>query len=142
MQRRILLLVSVLFAYLLIFPEGAFADSKEEFLENLANLEIISPKVTGLSPWASMDLADKAVCTANCQGAGTASCSGTTCSAVNRNCAAGERGYAQCGSTTQYCNECPLCGACLDGTPCATSNDCGCPQQGGFCFQHRCSCPV
>ena len=48
-------------------------------------------------------------CSANCFGAGTASCSGgSSCYAVNRNCAAGEPGHAVCyGVTSAWCDPCP-----------------------------------
>jgi hypothetical protein len=54
---------------------------------------------------------------ANCGTYPNASCStdttGATCQAVDRNCAAGERGYARCGSTYTYCPVCPS--TCTEG---------------------------
>lgn len=38
----------------------------------------------------------------SCSYSGAGSCQG-----VDQNCAAGERGYMRCGSTTTYCNACP-----------------------------------
>lgn len=54
----------------------------------------------------------KASCTADCGSAPDVTCSGSgSCTAVDRNCGAGQRGYVTCGSTTNYC---PSCG-CTEG---------------------------
>lgn len=51
-----------------------------------------------------------AYCSADC-GSYSVSCSGGTCSGVDRNCAAGQQGYVQCDGVTTYC---PACG-CNEG---------------------------
>ena len=52
-------------------------------------------------------------CTATCGGYGTVSCTvpSGTCTAVDRNCAAGQRGYVDCNGTVTFC---PVCG-CVEG---------------------------
>jgi len=55
-----------------------------------------------------------ATCTASCGSYASVSCttSGTgSCTAVDRDCAAGERGRVTCGSTTTYCPPCDTCSA-------------------------------
>lgn len=80
----------------------------------------------------------EAECTASC-GTSTVSCSiAGTCTAVDRNCSAGERGHVTCGSTTTYCpTECgcratALCGSttvsCTGSAPAScTAVDQNCP---------------
>lgn len=45
----------------------------------------------------------QSTCTATCGDGSTVMCSGNTCSAVNENCSAGTRGYAECDGTYTYC---------------------------------------
>lgn len=88
-----------------------------------------------------------ATCTASCGSYASVSCttSGTgSCTAVDRNCAVGERGRVTCGSTTTYCPPCEttcsataLCGgttvSCTGtqpGTCSAVDQDCLSNQQG------------
>ncbi len=52
-----------------------------------------------------------AYCSASCGGY-SVNCSGGTCSGVDRNCAAGQRGYVQCDGATTYC---PVCSGCNEG---------------------------
>lgn len=76
-----------------------------------------------------------ATCTASCGSYPSVSCttSGTgSCTAVDRNCAVGERGRVTCGSTTTYCPTCDetcsataLCGG--------TTVSCSAPLPGGTC---------
>lgn len=46
-----------------------------------------------------------AYCQASC-GSYSVSCSGGTCSSVDRNCAAGQQGYVQCDGAPTYCASC------------------------------------
>jgi hypothetical protein len=57
----------------------------------------------------------KSVCSADCGEYADVSCSGTTCNAVDRNCAAGQRGYVVCSGTTIYCPVCPAEPECTTG---------------------------
>jgi hypothetical protein len=141
MRRHVLLAASAFLGCLLISSGGARADSKAEFLEALSSAppEVDAP----LSAPAPLELGDKATCTANCQGAGSASCTASgSCTAVDRNCTAGQRGYAQCGSTTVYCNPCgsPTCNAVVNcgstSISCSGYSSCtpfprSCPSQRG-----------
>lgn len=65
-----------------------------------------------------------AYCEANCSPYSSVSCSGGTCSAVDRNCSAGQRGYVQCDGAPTYC---PPCG-CSEGA--VEWRDGGCCQGG------------
>jgi len=57
----------------------------------------------------------KAVCSADCGEYADVSCDGTTCNAVDRNCAADQRGYVVCNGVTTYCPVCPLEPECTTG---------------------------
>ncbi len=50
-----------------------------------------------------------ATCTADCGADPDVSCSGSSCTAVDRNCAIGERGYVSCTSETWCPTPCPVC---------------------------------
>lgn len=85
-------------------------------------------------------LGEKALCTAtaNCE-SGTVSCQGnnstTSCSAIDRNCTAGQRGSVTCDGVTTYCpTTCPTCNNCCR---CAQTGDCFacCRCDGGTLFQ-------
>lgn len=54
-----------------------------------------------------------AYCQASC-GSYNVSCSGDTCSAVDRNCGAGQQGYVQCDGVPIFCSVCGG-GQCNDG---------------------------
>ena len=96
---------------------------------------VLEAPVSGEPVPGAENLSTKALCTANC-GTTTVSCSSSgTCTAVDRNCAAGQRGYVQCGTTKTFCPSlCPVnnCGAngicatnCNPPDPdCAPSNPC------------------
>jgi hypothetical protein len=82
-------------------------------------------------------LPTKSLCSADCLGAGTASCSGSSCDAVDRNCSLGQQGYAHCGSTYSYCNACPGPG----GGDCQSQCEVTCGGPGfGFCIDGICNC--
>jgi hypothetical protein len=82
-------------------------------------------------------LPTKSTCSADCQGAGTASCTGSTCEAVNRDCSAGQQGYARCGSNYFFCSACPPGG----GGDCQSQCEVTCGGPGyGFCINGICNC--
>ena len=88
----------------------------------------------------------KATCTASCGSGSPVSCtvSSGTCTAVDRNCSAGQRGYVQCGATKTNCAlACPVlqdcsangicnmnCGVsdpdCIQSNPCVNNPARGC----------------
>ena len=66
----------------------------------------------------------KASCTADCGSFPDVSCSASgSCTAVDRNCSAGQRGYVTCGSSTTYC---PTCGCTEGATRYVTTSSCCC----------------
>ena len=75
-------------------------------------------------------------CEANCSPYSKVSCSGGTCSSVDRNCSAGQRGYVQCDGVTTYCPVCPTPG-CNEGW--VEYRDGGCCQ-GGYQKWHVYEC--
>jgi hypothetical protein len=86
---------------------------------------------------AAGKMAINSVCTANCYGAGTASCSGTSCSAEDRNCSIGQRGYAVCDGTYYFCNSCPAPPPPTCNPPCKIQ----CGITGGICMNgNQCAC--
>jgi hypothetical protein len=70
-------------------------------------------------------IAQKDMCTANCYGGGTVSCSGTgTCTAVDDNCNVGEQGHVVCNGAYTWCpTACPGCGPywCNGESDCAAN---------------------
>jgi hypothetical protein len=100
------------------------------------NLERIGMPITGMPP-AHLATAQ---CQASCYPGGPigppVSCSGGTCSAVDRDCTMGERGHVTCDGTTYYCtNPCTLCQKCYDTGDCVACCWCaggtllGCSQE-------------
>lgn len=74
---------------------------------------------------ANRELPSKCMAVASCGGSSTVSCSGTTCTAVDRNCGAFERGHATCSTgggspTTVNCPTCNCESVCVCGVPCST----------------------
>ena len=58
-----------------------------------------------------------AYCQANCYPYSNVSCSGATCSSVDRNCGAGQQGYVQCDGVPTFCPaECGGGGNCQEGS--------------------------
>ena len=57
----------------------------------------------------SAPTAVQATCTADCGSDPDVSCTGSICTAVDRNCAIGERGYVSCPSETWCASPCPVC---------------------------------
>lgn len=55
-----------------------------------------------------------AYCEASCGAYGSVNCSGGSCSAVDRNCGAGQPGYVVCDGVPTYCS--PGCGICWEGS--------------------------
>ncbi|HEY9420307.1 MAG TPA: hypothetical protein VIW92_02750 [Thermoanaerobaculia bacterium] len=112
--------------------------------------------------FAALKPIEKSTCTASC-GTSTISCTSSgTCTAVDRNCSAGQRGYVKCGTATTYCPSlCPISGTCnYDGIcvsgcafgdpDCPGSNPCvdnpsrGCyyvwSPQDGCCYTNNAGC--
>ena len=70
-------------------------------------------------------------CQADCGNGTTVSCSGTTCSAQDRNCSWGIRGSVTCGSQTYQCPN--LCGGeCTPGAEKQEPDGCCTPYKGRF----------
>jgi hypothetical protein len=97
----------------------------------LASLATEAPSVTeGKQPIGG---GEKALCGANaaCGGGVTVSCTSnssvTSCSAADRNCAAGEQGHVTCNGVTTWCSpSCHLCtttASCGDGTSLSCYSD-------------------
>lgn len=55
----------------------------------------------------------ESTCTADCDPYTDVSCTGTSCSAQNRNCGAGQRGWVECDGNYTYCPACPA--GCTEG---------------------------
>lgn len=56
-------------------------------------------------------------CTADCGSGNYVSCTGDTCSKVDRNCSVGQRGYCEADGQYKYCAPCDNCVAdCWDGS--------------------------
>lgn len=72
---------------------------------------------------------EQATCTADCDPYTDVSCSGNQCTAVNRNCSAGQRGYVVCDGAYHFCPICPCEEGTLDFV--GTGNCCDCYQSGG-----------
>jgi hypothetical protein len=98
---------------LLLFCSPALAAPSpdlESFLQSLNSI-CSSPIQTAARKDDPGGITAQSYCEADCGPYGSVSCSGDTCSAVDRNCAAGQRGYVQCDGATTYC---PTCG-CPEG---------------------------
>jgi len=91
-----------------------------------------------LAPVAQADVSATADCTAYCEDGSAIPCSGPSCTAVDQNCSANERGYCSGSSGTQYCDSCsePPPPTCEMFAPCAVHSDCG----NGTCFHLQCFC--
>lgn len=128
----------LLLAFCLLIPCVTYADSEaapltDEELARILEIEMEPPQGEISSP--EQGITYLASCSANCYGAGSASCSGSSCTAVDRNCSAGQRGYAQCGGTTHYCN---TCSSGCTGSCCECLSECG--STGGKKFSGVCIC--
>lgn len=76
------------------------------------------------------DFQEQATCTAQCDPHADQMCSGTSCSAVNRNCSIGQRGYAVCDGIYHYCPVCPT-GECEEDDVRTVSTGTCCPPPDG-----------
>lgn len=84
----------------------------------------------------------QASCTADCGPYANVSCNNsTTCSAVDRNCSAGQQGYVICDGSTTSCPACPST-LCTDGQikSVQVGPQCGCPQTPGATEKERYQC--
>jgi len=87
-------------------PAAAAPMSDDEFVASLNASPQVPPEPVNVASIGG-DPIPPATCTASCAPYGSVSCSGSSCSAVDRNCSAGQCGYAKCGSTYYYCPSCP-----------------------------------
>src|SRR5690349_14175404 len=110
MGKRLGVVVVMLLSVLL----PAYAAELDLASDPLWKALVLDSPVSGEPVPGAVNLGTEALCTANC-GTTTVSCSTSgTCTAVDRNCSAGQRGYAQCGTTKTYCPSlCPVnnCGS-------------------------------
>jgi hypothetical protein len=53
--------------------------------------------------------APESLCVTDCGDSPDLTCEGATCTSVERDCAAGQRGYLVCDGVTTYCPTCPVC---------------------------------
>jgi hypothetical protein len=120
--------VFAVFGLFLSVASIASAESKEEFLKSLSA--------------APIQASTQSTCTANC-GTSTVSCTGTSCTAVDSNCANKVRGRVTCGSTTTYCPPCsPPPTPCVDNAFCnGAIGQCGTGILEGACIHNHCVCP-
>lgn len=134
-------LFSLLGFLLIVAPGARAAEDLSSADQQLLDI-VLAP--AGATP---LPLATRSYCQANCQGYGSASCSiAGSCTAVDRNCAAGERGRATCGATVVYCDACPSTGGgggggggiCSLTGPCGITSICG--ETGGRWVNDHCAC--
>lgn len=72
---------------------------------------------------------EQAICIADCDPYTDVTCSGSSCSAVDRDCEAGERGHVECDGNYTYCPVCPP-------PPCTLAEcraGCSCPEGRSYC---------
>ena len=124
---------------------------------------VLFTSIPGLTPLAARPRSiEKATCSASCGTTSVTCTTSGTCTSVDRNCSAGQRGYVQCGTTKTSCpTACPIvnnCGAngiCASGCSspdpdCSTTNPCvdnparGCyyvwSPQDGCCYTNNFGC--
>lgn len=86
------------------------------------------PSQGGLTAELPVPLAGNCTATADCGPYPDVSCEATsstvTCTAVDRNCVAGQRGYVRCGSSTTSCPVCPS--SCSEGATRWVTSGCCC----------------
>ena len=94
--------------------------------------------------WASKGPGARAMCTAVCQQGSnrTVNCLGE-CTAVDQNCAAGRRGYAQCnGGSKNYCDPCPVTATCTAECEIGPDRTLSCENGCGAIVDQNCSSGV
>jgi hypothetical protein len=98
----------------------------------LASLALPDP-----TPAAKRPIVGKTLCVAQCWDGSTVSCSGTSCSGTDSNCAVVQRGSVTCDGVKTRCPACPDCEPELEGCL-ATCSQCG---LGSFqCAPYVCNC--
>lgn len=80
----------------------------------------------------------QATCTAQCWDFSEVSCTGTSCEAVDSDCANGARGYVDCNGLQQFCPRCPLKAYCNCHTPDGNWGR----WEGGECVRKLCIIPL
>jgi hypothetical protein len=85
---------------------------------------------------ARRGLPTKSTSIAHCNDGSTVTCTGTTTTAVDANCAAGQRGYCTGSSGTIYCPACPTGGGCTATATCSNGSTVSCTSAPGYtgCF--------
>lgn len=114
----------ILACTLVLFATAGVAQQPDE--DGMVLAAILNPPVASSScarPESGFRLAaapsggsTKAICIADCGSGTSVYCSyasPTTCTAVDRNCSSGQRGYVTCGTSTTYC---PYTCPCIEGT--------------------------
>jgi hypothetical protein len=113
-------------------PHAAPALSAED-QEFIASLILPDP-----TPAAKRPIVGKATCSASCWDGSVVTCTGTTCSGTNSNCAAGERGRVICDGNPTKCPKCIVDCTALENQ-CADT--CGfCPILSFTCDPYSCRC--
>ena len=121
-----------------LMASPAMADPGARVLSAVDQAFIASLALPAPVDAARRPIVRKATCSANCWDGSTVTCTGTTCSGVNSNCAAGERGRVICDGTPVKCPKCIVdCEA--RANDCATT--CGfCPILSFTCDPYSCRC--
>lgn len=102
----------------------------------IASLALAAPE-----PVAKRPIVGKATCYANCWDGSTVTCSGTTCSGIDSNCSAGERGRVICDGTPVKCPKCPASPPDCSSLEAQCAASCGtCPVTSFTCDPYSCRC--
>lgn len=93
---------------------------------------IVLGAIAGPATAATAHRPTKATGIANCGGGTSVTSSGSSCTAVDRNCAAGERGHVTCAGASPATINCPKSCACSEVCVCAVPCTEQCDSGGGF----------
>ena len=133
-MRRLPLVVSLMLLAtpLLAAPPSAPSPT----LVTLADIFAPAPMPTAGSGQGGSGIPEPGIsstCTANCWDGSTRTCTGTSCSAVNSNCSAGQRGSCTAGGSTTFCPACPTAKTCT--ATCSPSGSVSCTSPVGDCYK-------
>jgi len=138
MKRLVLGLVLTL-AALGLMASPAMADPGTRVLSAADQAFIASLALPSPEPAAKRPIVGKATCSANCWDGSVVTCTGTTCTGTNSNCAAGERGRVICDGNPTKCPKCPPPDCTALENQCAET--CGfCPILSFTCDPYSCRC--